>query len=270
MHAEECNALSHKGVRSPEGSEVGGTVTKRNANLPSPGNPASVAPRRAAGVPRSLGAEGAAAQRRSRERAQASRDPPSGVTGGRAFRRDGRALAAGMEPRRCVLLALACPRAPGRRCGAGRAVSPAGEQRDRRCRDGAEAAGNMEAPEPGPRPGRAAAAAAEEHEPVHARAGGGVAAAEQDRPHVRGGGRRGHAGGVLRRRAPLSALLPGRSRRCPRAASWWRGRPRSLPTEGTGAERWLGQGRRRSRGRAASSQPCADRACATTLQREMP
>lgn len=66
----------------------------------------------------------------------------------------------------------------------------------------------MEAPESGRRTDRAAAAAAEEHEPVHARAGGGLAAAEQDRPHVRGRGRRRHAGRVLRRRAPLSALLP--------------------------------------------------------------
>lgn len=66
----------------------------------------------------------------------------------------------------------------------------------------------MEAPKPGPGAGGAAAAAAEEHEPFHARAGGGLAAAEQDGPHVRGRGRRGHAGGVLRRRAPLPALLP--------------------------------------------------------------
>lgn len=42
-----------------------------------------------------------------------------------------------------------------------------------------------------------------------------MAAAEQDRPHVRGRDRRGHAGGVLRRRTPVSALLPGRGRRCP-------------------------------------------------------
>lgn len=66
----------------------------------------------------------------------------------------------------------------------------------------------MEAPEPGPRPGPAAATAAEEHEPFHTRAGGGLAASEQDGPHVRGRRRRGHAGGVVRRRAPLSALLP--------------------------------------------------------------
>lgn len=66
----------------------------------------------------------------------------------------------------------------------------------------------MEAPKPGPGAGGAAAAAAEEHEPFHARAGGGLAAAEQDGPHVRGRGRRGHVGGVLRRRAPLPALLP--------------------------------------------------------------
>lgn len=79
----------------------------------------------------------------------------------------------------------------------------------------------METPGSSPRPGRAAAAAAEEHEPFHARAGGRLAAAEQDRPHVRGRGRRGHARGVLRRRAPLSALLPdhwprriSRSRSC--------------------------------------------------------
>ena len=65
----------------------------------------------------------------------------------------------------------------------------------------------MEAPELG----GAAAAAAEEHEPLHARTGGGLAAAEQDRPHVCGRGGRGHAGGVLRRRAPLPALLPGRA-----------------------------------------------------------
>lgn len=73
----------------------------------------------------------------------------------------------------------------------------------------------MEAPELGPGPGRAGAEAAEEHKPFHARAGGGLAAAEQDRPHVRGRGRRGHAGGVLCRRTPLSALLPGRGRLCP-------------------------------------------------------
>lgn len=66
----------------------------------------------------------------------------------------------------------------------------------------------MEAPEPGPRPGPAAATAAEEHEPFHTRAGGGLAASEQDGPHVRGRRRRGHGGGVVRRRAPLSALLP--------------------------------------------------------------
>ena len=35
-----------------------------------------------------------------------------------------------------------------------------------------------------------------------------MAAAEQDGPHLRGRGRRGHAGGVLRRHTPLSALLP--------------------------------------------------------------
>lgn len=72
----------------------------------------------------------------------------------------------------------------------------------------------METPEPGAGPGRAAAAAAEEHEPFHTRAGGRLAASEQDGPHVRGRRRRGHAGGVLRRRAPLSALLPGRGRCC--------------------------------------------------------
>lgn len=72
----------------------------------------------------------------------------------------------------------------------------------------------MEAPEPGPRPGPAAATAAEEHEPFHTRAGGGLAASEQDGPHVRGRRRRGHGGGVVRRRAPLSALLPGRGRCC--------------------------------------------------------
>ncbi|GAB5580885.1 cytochrome c oxidase assembly protein COX11 [Prionailurus iriomotensis] len=66
----------------------------------------------------------------------------------------------------------------------------------------------MEASEPGPGPGPAAAAAAEEHEPFHARAGGGLAASEQDGPHVRGRSRSGHAGGVLRRGAPLSAVLP--------------------------------------------------------------
>lgn len=58
------------------------------------------------------------------------------------------------------------------------------------------------------KPGSAAAPAAEEYEPLHARAGGGLAAAEQDGPHVRGRCGRGHAGGVLRRRAPLPALLP--------------------------------------------------------------
>lgn len=58
------------------------------------------------------------------------------------------------------------------------------------------------------KPGSAAAPAAEEYEPLHAPAGGGLAAAEQDGPHVRGRCGRGHAGGVLRRRAPLPALLP--------------------------------------------------------------
>lgn len=52
------------------------------------------------------------------------------------------------------------------------------------------------------KPGSAAAPAAEEYEPLHAPAGGGLAAAEQDGPHVRGRCGRGHAGGVLRRRAP--------------------------------------------------------------------
>lgn len=64
----------------------------------------------------------------------------------------------------------------------------------------------METAEPGP--GRAAGAPTEKHEPFHARSRGGLAAAEQDGAHVRGRGRRRHAGGVLRRRAPLSALLP--------------------------------------------------------------
>lgn len=62
----------------------------------------------------------------------------------------------------------------------------------------------MEAPEPG----GAAGSAAEEHEPLHALAGGGLAAAEQDGPHLHGRGGGGHAGRVLRRRAPLPALLP--------------------------------------------------------------
>lgn len=61
------------------------------------------------------------------------------------------------------------------------------------------------------KPGSAAAPAAEEYEPLHAPAGGGLAAAEQDGPHVRGRCGREHAGGVLRRRAPLPALLPGRA-----------------------------------------------------------
>lgn len=57
----------------------------------------------------------------------------------------------------------------------------------------------METAEPGP--GRAAGAPTEKHEPFHARSRGGLAAAEQDGAHVRGRGRRRHAGGVLRRRA---------------------------------------------------------------------
>ncbi|GAB1296664.1 Cytochrome c oxidase assembly protein COX11, mitochondrial [Apodemus speciosus] len=69
----------------------------------------------------------------------------------------------------------------------------------------------MEAPERGPGSRRAAATAAPEQQSVPARAGGRVAAAEQDGAHVRGRGRRGHAGGLLRRRAPLSALLPGQT-----------------------------------------------------------
>lgn len=72
----------------------------------------------------------------------------------------------------------------------------------------------MEAPEPG----GAAASAAEEHEPLYALAGGGLAAAEQDGPHLRGRGGGGHAGRVLRRRAPLPALLPGRAGAARRAA----------------------------------------------------
>lgn len=66
----------------------------------------------------------------------------------------------------------------------------------------------MGASERSPRSRRAAAPAAEEQQPVPARAGGRVAAAEQDGAHLRGRGRRGHAGGLLCRRAPLSALLP--------------------------------------------------------------
>lgn len=66
----------------------------------------------------------------------------------------------------------------------------------------------MEAPEPGPGSERGAAVAAEEHQPFRACAAGGLAAEEQDGPHVRGRGRGGHAGGLLRRRAPVSALLP--------------------------------------------------------------
>lgn len=71
----------------------------------------------------------------------------------------------------------------------------------------------MGASERSPRSRRAAAPAAEEQQPVPARAGGRVAAAEQDGAHLRGRGRRGHAGGLLCRRAPLSALLPGREGR---------------------------------------------------------
>ncbi|XP_023374991.1 cytochrome c oxidase assembly protein COX11, mitochondrial isoform X2 [Otolemur garnettii] len=72
-----------------------------------------------------------------------------------------------------------------------------------------EAARDVEALQPSrSEPGCAAAAAAEGHEPFHSRAGGGLAAAEQDGPHVRGRGRRGHAGGVLCCGAPLSPLLP--------------------------------------------------------------
>lgn len=92
----------------------------------------------------------------------------------------------------------------------------------------------MEAPELGTGPGRAGAEAAEEHKPFHARAGGGLAAAEQDRPHVRGRGRRGHAGGVLCRRTPLSALLPGRGRLCP-LGDVLEGRPRLCAREETGS-----------------------------------
>lgn len=66
----------------------------------------------------------------------------------------------------------------------------------------------MGASERGPWFRRAAAPAAEEQQPVPARAGGRVAAAEQDGAHLRGRGRRGYAGGLLCRRAPLSALLP--------------------------------------------------------------
>lgn len=79
----------------------------------------------------------------------------------------------------------------------------------RRCGAGAEAARDVDAPEreePGSRP--AAAEASREQQPFPARAGGRVAPAEQDGAHVRGRGRRGHAGGFLRRGAPLSAVLP--------------------------------------------------------------
>lgn len=83
----------------------------------------------------------------------------------------------------------------------------------------------MAASERGPRFRRAATPAAEEQQPLPARAGGRVAAAEQDGAHLRGRGRRGHAGGLLRRRAPLSALLPGREGR---GAGWSPAAPSSL------------------------------------------
>lgn len=73
---------------------------------------------------------------------------------------------------------------------------------------GSETPRDMEAPERVPGSRGAAATAAEEQQPFPARAGGRVAAAEQDGAHLRGRGRRGHAGGLLRRGAPLSALLP--------------------------------------------------------------
>lgn len=113
-----------------------------------------------------------------------------------------------MEARRVLRLAPEPPWARDERRGEARAASEAGGERARWRRERAEAARDMGAPERGPGPGRAGAPAAEEHKPVHARAGGGVAAAEQDRPHVRGRGRRGHAGRVLCRGAPLSTLLP--------------------------------------------------------------
>lgn len=69
----------------------------------------------------------------------------------------------------------------------------------------------------------AAAAAAQELRPFHARACGGMAAAEQNDPHLRGRCRRGHAGGVLRCRTPLSALLSGRGRRRPQGGGDARG-----------------------------------------------
>lgn len=69
---------------------------------------------------------------------------------------------------------------------------------------------DMGAPETGPGRRSAGAAATQELKPFHTRAGGGLAAAEQDGAHLRGRGRRGHAGGVIRRCASLSALLPGR------------------------------------------------------------
>lgn len=75
---------------------------------------------------------------------------------------------------------------------------------------GSETPRDMEAPVRGPGARDAAATAAEEQQPFPARAGGRVAAAEQDGAHLRGRGRRGHAGGLLRRGAPLSALLPGK------------------------------------------------------------
>lgn len=98
-------------------------------------------------------------------------------------------------------------------CGERRAGSYARVEWARRRGVRTETFRDVEAAERGPGSRRAAAAAAEEQQPFPALAGGRMAAAEQDGAHVRRRGRRGHAGGLLRRGAPLSALLPGREGR---------------------------------------------------------
>lgn len=160
-------------------------------HFPSSAHPASVARR----LPEESGSQGSGGAQPARARVrgtrEASRDSAERalVPGGY-----GRVLVPGMEVGRFVrpLLEAACVAGPER-----------GE-----CRARTEAARDMEAPERGRGSRRAAAPAAGEQQPFPARAGGRVAAAEQDGAHLRGRGRRGHAGGLLRRRAPLSALLP--------------------------------------------------------------
>lgn len=169
--------------------EVGGTVINKIANLP--GHPAS-SPTAKAAENRSLGSGGLipelARPRRPRETpAPCPWQARPGVRwgsepfAGASCSAGGLGATLGAQP--------GLPRGQSRVSGRGGA--------GRRHRAGAEAAWDMEAPEPG----GAAGSAAEEHEPSACFAGGGSAGGEQDGPHLRGRGGGGHAGRVLRRRA---------------------------------------------------------------------